>query len=37
MVLSLNVGQDNCGYRLGQQPQSVPKITRAELLYARVK
>ncbi|MGH7623329.1 MAG: hypothetical protein ACREMU_13380 [Gemmatimonadaceae bacterium] len=24
---SLNVGQDNCGYRLGQQPQSVPKIT----------
>jgi len=24
---SLNVGQDNCGHRLGQQPQSVPKIT----------
>lgn len=24
---SLNDGQDNCGYRLGQQPQSVPKIT----------
>jgi hypothetical protein len=24
---SLNVGQDNCAHRLGQQPQSVPKIT----------
>jgi len=24
---SLNVGQDNCGHRLGQQPQSVPKVT----------
>jgi hypothetical protein len=24
---SLNVGQDNCGNRLGQQPQSVPKVT----------
>lgn len=24
---SLNVGQDNCGHRLGQQPQSVPNIT----------
>lgn len=24
---SLNIGQDNCGHRLGQQPQSVPKIT----------
>ena len=27
LLLSLNVGQDNCDYRLGQQPQSVPKIT----------
>jgi hypothetical protein len=24
---SLDVGQDNCGHRLGQQPQTVPKIT----------
>ena len=35
MVPSLNVGQDNCDYRLGQQPQSVPKITRAIRLAAR--
>jgi hypothetical protein len=28
MVPSLNDGQDNCGCRLGQQPQSMPKITR---------
>jgi hypothetical protein len=28
MVPSLNVGQDNCGCRLGQQPQSVPNLTQ---------
>jgi hypothetical protein len=37
MVPSLNVGQDNCGCRLGQQPQSVPKITHAKAVCARVK
>jgi hypothetical protein len=30
LLPSLNVGQDNCDHRLGQQPQSVPKITLGE-------
>jgi hypothetical protein len=31
---SLNVGQDNCAHRLGQQPQSVPNITLGALEMA---
>jgi hypothetical protein len=29
------VGQDNCGYRLGQQPQSVPNLTQRKQRESR--